>query len=137
MSNLPAIVICTAAVRANVNLVWEAMGRGPNNLSRKLCSIDPEATYETPATHYLMQDMGATDSDVAIWQGLCENNLPPIEGTWGEDGIIEAGDAQAACGGGNMQVYSAAGIVTPQQRDEWRDGVLLGAGLQFVPDEPI
>lgn len=137
MSNLPAIVICAAAHVTNANLVWEAMGRGPNNISRKMCAIDPEATWETPATHFMMQDMSAQDTNVAIWQGLCEGDLPPISGVWGEDGVISAGAAQAACGGGNMQVYSAAGLETSQQATDWRDGVFLGVGLQFVPDEPI
>ena len=137
MSNLPAIVICTAAARDNVNLVWEAMGRGPNNISRKMCAIDPQATHATPATHYMMQDMSAVTEDVAVWQAMTNGDLPQIDGTWGEDGIIAAGDAQAACGGGNMQVYSAAGLETSQQATDWRDGVFLGVGLQFVPDEPI
>ena len=136
--NAPSIVICTAAVRDDINLIWEAMGRGPNNISRKLCAIDPEATWETPATHYMMQDMTATDADEANWKAMAENNdLPPIEGVWGENGVISASNAQAAISGGNMQVYSAAGLVTPQIRDDWRDGVLLGAGLQFVPEEPV
>lgn len=137
MSNLPAIAICTAAVVTNVNRVWEeGLLRGPNNLSRKLCPIDPLATHETPATHYMMQDMSAQDTDVAVWQGLCAGNLP--EGvSWGEFGIISGADAIAACGGGNMQVYSAAGLETSEQAADWREGVLLGVGLQFVPDEPI
>jgi hypothetical protein len=137
MSSLPTIVICTAATRDDINLVWEAMGRGPNNISRKMCAIDPLATFETPPTHYMMQDMSATDTDVIIWQGLCSGDLPPISGVWGEEGIIEAATAQAACSGGNMQVYSAAGLETSQQATEWRDGTFLGVGLQFVPDEPI
>lgn len=141
MASLPAICICTVAACDDINRVWEAMSRGPGTFTRKLCAIDANATWQTPATHYLMQDMSATDSDVAEWQALCSGDLPPITGTWGEDGIISAEDAQAACDGGNLQVFSAAGLddsgdngATPTQ---WRDGVLLGAGLMFVPDAPI
>lgn len=141
MASLPAICICTAAARDDINLVWEAMGRGPNNISRKLCAIDPNATWETPATHYMMQDMSATDSDVAEWQALCNGDLPLIQGTWGEDGIISAWDAQVACSDGNLQVFSAAGLddsgVNGATPTEWRDGVFIGVGLMFVPDAPI
>lgn len=137
MSNLPCIVICKAEVVNDLNNIWEAMGRGPNNISRKMCAVDPNATHETPATHYMMQDMSAQDSDVIVWQAMCEGDLPIINGTWGEDGIIEAAAAQAAAGNNNMQIYSAAGLVGGQDATDWRDSIFAGRGLQFVPDEPI
>lgn len=139
MSNAPCIVIATEANRTNVNLIWEAMGRGPDSLSRKLCAIDPGATYETPATHYLMQDMSATDADVALWAAMAGagRDLPPIAGTWGELGIISAQDAQAAIGPGNIFAFPAYGLETEQDELNWRDGVLSGMGLQFVPDAPV
>lgn len=134
----PTICICTAAARTNINLIWEAMGRGPGTFSRKLCAVDPNATYEEPATHYLMQDMSATDENVAIWSAMAENNdLPPITGTWGEDGVISSQDAQAAISSGNLFVFPAYGLDGEQSELDWRNGVLAGMGLQFVPDEPI
>lgn len=126
-----------AAAKDNINLVLEAQGRGPDNLSRKMCAIDPLATWETPATHFMMQDMSATDTLVAEWQAACNGDLPAIEGQWGEGGIISSLDAQTACANGNMHVFSAAGLVTGEDATNWRDGTFLGIGLQFVPDEPI
>ncbi len=135
---LPTICIVPAADRDNLNLVWEAMGRGPGTFSRGLCAIDAGATYEEPATHYLMQDMGPTDAEVAEWQALTAGDLPDIGvNVWGVSGIISAADAQAA--GAGLLVFSAAGIGSgsSQQTTDWRNGTLLGIGLQFVPDEPI
>lgn len=137
MSNLPCIMIAKAAVKDSVNLVLEAQGRGPGNLSRKMCPIDPLATYETPPTHYMMQDMSATDALVTSWQAACSDHLPSIIGEWGQDGIISSLEAQTACGAGNMQVYSAAGLVSGEDATAWRDGIFLGVGLQFVPDAPL
>lgn len=134
----PCIAVCAASARTNINLIWEAMGRGPNNISRPLCAIDPLATYQTPPTHYMMQDMSATDTDTAVWQVMAEDGtLPAIEGDWGVGGIISEVDAEAALASGNLQIYIASGIPTPELRDAWRNGVLLGAGLQFLPDEPL
>ena len=134
----PAIIICTVAAREDINLIWEAMGRGPNNISVRLCAINPEPTRETLPTHYMMQDMSATDVDTVHWQAMAEVGLlPPIDGEWGGAGLISALDAQAAISDGNMQVYIASGIATPELRDAWRNGVLLGAGLRFIPDEPM
>lgn len=137
MSGLPCIMIAKAGPHTNVNLVLEAQGRGPGNLSRKMCAIDPNATWETPATHYMMQDMSATDTLVAEWQALCNGDLPAIPGQWGQDGVISSLDAQTACSNGNMQVYSAAGLVSLEDSTAWRDGTFLGVGLQFVPDPPL
>lgn len=134
----PCIVICTAAVRDDVRLIWEAMGEGPSAFNRGLCAIDPLATDQTPATHYIIQDMGAQQEDVTIWAAMAENNdLPPISGTWGEDDIISSQDAQAAIANGNLFVFPAYGLASDQDRDNWRDGVLAGMGLQFVPDAPL
>src|SRR5690606_28355866 len=72
MSNLPCIIICAASVATDVNLVIEAQGKGPNAVSRGLCAIDPSATHETPATHFMMQDMSAQGTDGVIWQGIPE-----------------------------------------------------------------
>lgn len=50
-----------------------------------------------------------------------------------------AQDAQAALSPGNLQVYTAGGLDPAVNGADtaWRDGILLGAGLQFVPEEPI
>lgn len=132
---LPRITIVTAAALTDFNRICNAMGLGTAYLGRPLCAIDPEATWETPATHYLANDMSALDSEAPVWQGMAqEADLPPINGTWGEDGVISAQDAQAALAFGNVKVFTAAGEDTPMQ---WLNGVLLGCGLQFVPDEPL
>lgn len=106
--NLPSVCTITAAKKTDINLVFAAMGEGPETFTRKLCATGV-ATYETPATHYLMSHAGATDSQVAIWQAMTEGNLPPLPDgvVWGEDGVISAA------------------------------AVLATEGLQYVPDEPI
>jgi len=132
MASLPTILICPVSAKDGINAVLEALGRGPNNISRKLCAVDPEATYETPATHYMMQDMGATDADVLLWADMKAGNLPDSV-AWGEEGIISAVDAIAACA--QMNLYSAAqDFKLPW---EWCSDVLASVGLMFVPDEPI
>jgi hypothetical protein len=133
--NLPRITIVTAAAVPDFQRICNAMGLGTAYLTRKLCAIDPEATHETPATHWFAQDMSAQDVEAPVWQGMAqEADLPPIAGIWGEDGVISALDAQTALSFGNVRVYTAAGENDPTA---WRDGILAGAGLQFVPDEPI
>ncbi|MGE0211815.1 MAG: hypothetical protein AB7S41_08990 [Parvibaculaceae bacterium] len=129
--NLPSLVIITAAKRVDANRVWDAMGRGPNTFIRRLTD-DPSPTSESEVTHYCMFDTSALDSDVADWQAMTNGDLPPIAGTWGADGVIDAADAQAAVAGSQMQVYSAAGDVTPL---EYVESVIAGRGLSFVPDE--
>lgn len=122
--DLPRITIAVASAITNLNRIGAAMGAGSVYFSgRKLCAIDPNATYQTPATHWLSQDMSALDSDAPVFQGMAQNaDLPPITGVWGEDGVISS------------QAYTAAGEDTPTQ---WRDGILTGLGLQLVPDEPM
>ena len=132
---LPTIVICVASARADLNRVWDAMGEGPSTFTTGLCADDPASTSETPPTHYIMLNMAASDSDAAIWQAMAQNNdLPPISGTWGQNGVISSEDAQAAIAAGNMLVFSAAGLATEQQREEWLAGVLASQDLQFIPN---
>lgn len=133
MTNLPTILICPVSAKDGINAVLEALGRGPNNISRKLCAVDSEATYETPATHYMMQDMSATDADMLLWTGMKAGILPDTV-EWGEEGIISSEqDAIAACAA--MNLYSAAqDFKLPW---EWCADVLASVDLQFVPDEPI
>ena len=131
---LPTIGIVAASVRDACNRVLDAQGRGPDSFTRTLAPADPAPTPSTTPTHYFMQDMSATDSLAAAWQALANvGDLPAISGVWGEDGVISAAEAQAACAGGNMHVYTAAGPMTPTERDAWRDGILAGRGLAFIP----
>ena len=134
--SLPSICICKAEVVDDVNAVWEARGRGPNNFSRKLCAVDPLATDQTPATHYLVADSSTSYEEVQVMHGFANNQLPPLpEGVyWGVDGIISSEDAQIALNGTNLQVYSASGDVAPVDH---ANGILESRGLQFVPDPPL
>lgn len=131
MANLPTLCICAAAVRTNVNMVWAAMGRGPNAFIRKVTDQAPPNANAT-TTHYLMNDESAIKADVDAWQAMASGDLPQISGTWGENGVIEAADAQAACAAANLQCYTASGSVTPT---EHAAGVLSGRGL-YLQDEP-
>lgn len=93
------IGIATAAALVNINLVLEAMGRGPGNISRKATTVsEPEWTV-TP-THYFMSDQGVTAEFQAQLLGFSNGDLPPLpEGVvWGENGVISASDALAAIG---------------------------------------
>lgn len=128
-----AILIVTAAARANARLVWQAMGRGPNSFLMPLTD-DADPTPESTVTHWAMHDGSATDTDVAEWQALTNGDLPAVpEGTvWGEDDVISAADAIAACSAANLQVYSAAGSVVPLEHME---GVIAGRGLRVRPSE--
>ena len=132
MANLPIILICGISAKDGINAVLEALGRGPGNISRKLCAVDPEATYETPATHYMMQDMSATDADVLLWTGMKAGILPDTV-EWGEEGIISEQDAIAACAA--MNLYCA--VQDFELPRDWCKRELNGLGLMFVPDEPI
>lgn len=134
--NLPRITIAIASAVVDLNRIGHAMGVGTAYFTgRKLCAIDPNADHETPATHYLSQDMSAKDNEATEWQGMAqEADLPAIDGIWGEEGVITALEAQTALAFGNLKVFTAAGENDPTA---WRDGILAGQGLQFVPDEPI
>jgi hypothetical protein len=134
--NLPVVCIVTNAQKTNLNLVFEAMGMGPETFTRKCCAIDPNATDQTPPTHWLMSYVAATDSDVAIYQTMTAGNLPPLpQGVvWGVNGIISAADAMAASDGSVFHVYSAAGQIEPVDHCA---AVLQSEGLQYVPDPPL
>ncbi len=134
---LPTIAITKDEVLTEMRSIWAAMGEGPSAFARPLCTIDPLATWETLPTHHMLLDMGCTDSKAAIWQAMAENNdLPPIEGVWGdeENGIITAPEAQAAISGHKLLVFTGAGIDDGPIRNAFVAGVLLGMGLQYVPD---
>jgi hypothetical protein len=132
--SLPVICIVTAAKKTDANLVWQAMDRGPETFTRKLCAIGEGVTPETPPTHYLMSDTSSTESDVAIWQGMANGDLPPISGIWGVNGVISAANAMTATNGANLQVYSASGDVIPVDHAA---GILASRDLRFVPDPEI
>jgi hypothetical protein len=132
--SLPSICIVTAAAKDDANLVWLAMGRGPNTFTRKLCAIDEGVTWETTPTHYLMADSSSSESDVAAWQAMANGDLPQIEGVWGEDDVIDAASAMEATSAANLQVYSASGDVIPT---EHAAGILGSRNLMLVPDPPL
>jgi hypothetical protein len=136
MANVPVVCVVTDAQRINARKVWGAWGRGENSFVRKLCDIDPQATHETPPTHWLLADSSTTDSDVAILQGFASGDLPPIQPglAWGQGDVIAAQDALIAINAENLQVYSASGDVVPLDHV---NAILASRNLQFVPDEPI
>lgn len=137
---LPMVCVVDDAKRNDINQVWIARGLAqPNSdpsFARALCAADPEATWETPATHWLMSDAGASDGEVDTCNQMTAGNLPPLpEGTvWGEDGVISAAAAMAATDGAVFRVFSCAGEVEPLDH---MAAVLATLGLQFVPDPPL
>ena len=133
---LGVICIISDAKKDDLNKVFEAMGIGPETFTRKLCTINPSATYETPPTHWLMSMVNASEEDVAIWQAMTAGNLPqlPTGLSWGEDDIISEVSALAASAGNVFHVYSAAGDIVPVDH---ANAILESEGLQFVPDPPL
>lgn len=133
---LGIVLIVTDAKRDDLNLVFAARGWGPENITRKLCAVDPEATDQTPPTHWLSSNAAGNQTELDILNAMTEGDLPPVpEGTvWGENGVISAANAMAACDGAVMQVYSAAGDVEPVDHVA---AVLASRGLQYVPDPPL
>jgi hypothetical protein len=101
------IGIATAAAVTNVNLVIEAMGRGPGSISRKATTVANPAWTATP-THFYMSDQSATPELQAIFLGFANGDLPPLpEGVvWGENGVISAADALDAITASNFAFAS-------------------------------
>jgi hypothetical protein len=138
--NVPAILICTNTAKTNANRTWDAIGRGPNTFSVPLVAgNDANATHETEPTHWLALDMDATTERAVTWLGITQGNLPAPNGVWGEDGVISAQDAMAACMNGNVHVHSWGGgdSNNTTERDQWKAGILTGRNLKLRPDEPI
>ena len=119
----------------NINKVLEAMGRGPNSLSRPATST-PNPTWETAPTHKYMSDQGATGEFAAILLGFANGDLPPLpEGTvWGENGVISAADALAAITADNFAFASFNEAFTPGEQVA---AALDAFGLTIVPDPPL
>lgn len=129
------IGIGAIAAVTNINLVLEAMGRGPNSLSRPATST-PNPTWETPPTHRYMSDQGVTEGFAAILHGFANGDLPPLpEGTvWGVDGVISAEDALAAITAENFAFASFNEAFTPGEQVA---AALDALGLTVVPDPPL
>jgi hypothetical protein len=134
--SLGIVCIVTDAQKTNINLVFAARGQGSETFTRKLCAIDPGATDQTPATHWLMSNAAGSQEELNVLTAMTEGDLPPVpEGVvWGENGIISASGAMAATDGSVFQVYSAAGDVEPVDHAA---AVLASRGLQLVPDAPL
>lgn len=129
------IGIATVAAVTNVNLVLQAMGRGPNNISRP-ATTTANPTWETAATHKYMSDQGVTGEFAAILLGFANGDLPPLpEGVvWGEDGVISAADALAAITAENFAFASFNEAFTPGEQVA---AALSALGLAIVPDPPL
>lgn len=119
----------------NINKVLEAMGRGPNSLSRP-ATTEPNPTWETPPTHRYMSDQGVSETFAAILHGFANGDLPPLpEGTvWGEEGVISAADALAAITADNFAFASFNEAFTPGEQVA---AALDALGLVIVPDPPL
>lgn len=137
MGYMTVNIIGIGAVAAveNINLVLEAMGRGPNNLSRKATST-ANPTWETAATHKYMSDQGVTGEFAAILLGFANGDLPPLPDgvVWGENGIISAADALEAITADNFAFASFNEAFTPGEQVA---AALDALGLTIVPDPPL
>lgn len=125
------IGISTAAALTNANLVLEAMGRGPGNISRKATTAANPAWDATP-THYFMSDQGVTPEFQAQLLGFSNGDLPPLpEGVvWGVNGVISAADAIAAITAANFSFASFNDGFTPGAQVQ---AALDAKGLYAIP----
>jgi len=135
MSALNVIAIGAIAHATNINLTLEAMGRGPNSLSRSATST-ANPTWETAATHKYMSDQGVTVEFAAILHGFANGDLPPLPDgvVWGVDGVISAADALAAITAENFAFASFNEAFTPGEQVA---AALDALGLAVVPDPPL
>ena len=131
MSNVPSILIATAAHAANLSKVLEAQGRGVDTFhqGRRLVAAGTTA----PVIAYFQQDMSATAELEAAWKAFAASgDLPDIgANVWGVNGVISAADAQAARVG--LTVHSVAGAVPT----DWTASVLASHGYAFEPGPEI
>lgn len=129
------IGIGAIAAVTNINLVLEAMGRGPGSLSRP-ATTNPAPTWETAPTHKYMSDQGVTGEFAAILLGFANGDLPPLPDgvVWGVDGVISAEDALAAITAENFAFASFNEAFTPGEQVA---AALDALGLTIVPDPPL
>jgi hypothetical protein len=133
---LGIVCIVAAAQKINLNLVFAARGMGPETFTRKVCAINPGATWETAPTHWLMSLAGGDAAELTVLQAMTQGDLPdlPMGVVWGEDDVISAADAMACSDGAVFHVYSAAGDIEPVDHVT---AVLASEGLQYVPEPPL
>ena len=132
MTNIPCVLIAMAANAADMSRVIDAQGRGPNTFTGARKLVAPGTSG--PVLAYLTHDASATDVLETAWRAMStDRDLPAIAGTWGEDGVISAADAQAAMEG--LTVYSAGGLTETTQ--EWIAGILSGRGYEYEPEPEV
>ena len=125
------IGIATAAALTNVNLVLEAMGRGPGSITRKATTVADPAWDATP-THWFMSDQGVTAEFQAQLLGFSNGDLPPLPDgvVWGVDGVISASDALAAITASNFSFAAFNDGFTPGAQVQ---AALDAKGLHIIP----
>lgn len=135
--SVPTMCIITDAKKTDINHVWEAMGRGPGTFSVRLAA--PPTDTASVATHWLMCDMSAKDTDAAVWGRMAAAfDLPPLpDGVlWGQNGVIPSAAAQAAMV--DLRVFTAYGLAEDDdgfERQAWLAGILEGQTLALIPDD--
>jgi hypothetical protein len=121
-------MIVTEAHAVGMSAVLDAQGRGPNTFTggRQLVAAGTTAPVVARLTH----DGNGTTELETEWRAMSnDKDLPKIEGSWGENGVISSLDAENAMGG--LTVYSVGGI--KETTSEWISGILSGRGLAFKP----
>ena len=128
------IGVATNAAVTNVNLVLEAMGRGPGSITCKATTVS-NPTWEEAPTHWFMSDQGVTAEFQAQLLGFSNGDLPPLpSGTvWGENGVISAADALAAISAANFAFASFNDSFTPGEQVQ---ATLDALGLHIIPFPP-
>lgn len=132
MSNHGLLAIVTTAQRANLNFVFDAMGLGPDNFSRRITN-DVPATSGSTVTQYGLYNASALAGDALLYENAKAGFLPntDVNGDpiyWGVNGVIDEAAALAAFAA--MQFWLNSSDVEPLT---FANAVLAAAGLSYVP----
>lgn len=118
MPDRSCVLVVTDEHKAVVNLVFAAMGLGPDNIG-----MPAGATDAGPATHWY----GHSFADQALsdaWLAYAEGTLPTVQYPWGMFDLPSEVDAIAAAAGFTISVSAGEAVPT-----DHLNGILAGMGL--------
>lgn len=129
--NQGLLLVCEDADRVNINRVLEALGRGPESITRKLTEADP-ATPSSTVSHWFAFDAAsyaAFQSWAALATALPNNNDSGSPIVWTDWGFANKGQAVAA-----MQSLEVFACDTNLEPVVYAASVFAAMGLRIVPD---
>lgn len=119
MTQVAVAILVTDENKAAVSAAIESLTPqyGAWGFGRKCCQIDPEATWQTPATHWYGNDAGVETITVNVWQDA-----------------VDAADATPEHPLHNLKIFT---VQNATNAHAWAVTNLGSEGLQFVPFEPL